>query len=142
MVSSERKGVVLLLAVLLAILFSFSCVRVRGPALMPPVEDVAFGEWVVLSREFSPSRSGVTEGKYRFSVSLGYLIGEEDRFLCKEDLRVLFDDEPIPFSFSKADQVLKAEVLSFFGPSLRHSLVVKPADNGRVPFPTLILALE
>ncbi len=138
----DRKGAVFFLAVFAAILFSFSCVRVRGPALMPPVEEGAFGEWVVLSKKYSPSRSGVSEGEYLLSFSLVYLTGDEVRSLSKGDLRVLFDDEPIPFSFSEADQNLKTEVLSFFGPTLRHSLVVKPADDGAVPFPTLTLALE
>lgn len=140
--SSASKGVVLLLTALLAVLAASSCVRVRSPGIMPPFEETAFGEWVLLSKEYSPSRSGQVQGSYRLAVTLQYLLSEKDRPLSGDDLRVLFDGESIPFTFSETDQILTAEVTSVFGVSLRHSLVVRPAGKSSASFPTLTIAFE
>jgi len=141
-VFSGRKGILFLSVVCAVLVMASSCIRVRGPGLVPPIEEGLTGEWVVLSREYSPSRPGYTEGRYRFTATLLYNTGAEDRSLSKTDLCVLFDDDPVPFSFDEADQILETDVLAFFGPGLRHSLVVRPSASPAISFPTLTLTLE
>lgn len=138
----DRKRIVFL-SVICAVLFAASsCIRVRGPGLVPPIEEGLTGEWVVLSKEFSPSRPGYTEGRFRFTLTLLYSTAGGDRSLSKTDLCVLFDDDPVPFSFDEADQILETDVLAFFGPGLRHSLVIRPSEDPGISFPTLTLTLE
>lgn len=139
---SDRKRILFLFVLCAVLVLASSCIRVRGPGLVPPIEEGVIGEWVVLSKEYSPSRPGNAQGRYQFTVSLLYSTGTEDRSLSKTDLRVLFDDDPVPFSFDEADQILETGVIAFFGPGLRHSLVVRPSASPGISFPTLTLTLE
>jgi len=140
--ASPFKTVILTLFILPTIILASSCVKVRGPGIMPFIEEDAFGEWIVLTENYSPARSGSDEGSYQWNITLQYLAGEGDHRITAPDIRVFFDGDQLPFTFNEADQILETGISAAFGSSLKHLLIIKPAEGCKFSFSSFNLAFD
>ena len=133
------RTIILILTICSTVLFAASCVKVRGPGIMPVVEENAFGEWIVLSEKYTPHDPGKDEGPCQWSIILQYRPGEGEPPITPADIRVFFDKDPILFTFDETDQILEAGGVANFGPAFEHLLTVEPVDDSGFTFPSLNL---
>ena len=134
--------VLIVVSILITALFTADCVKVRGPGIMPSIEDNIVNEWIVVGEEFHPPRTSAHEGMYQWKITLRYIPGEGSRRINGPDISATFDEDRIPFTFNEADQILETAVSALFGPSLTHLFVISPAEGSTVSFPTFILSID
>lgn len=141
MVLSPKK-VFLSFLILLPIIAAVSCMKIRGPGIMPVLEESAAGEWTLVKECTHPVGVDDVEQSLQWEIILQYVPGENDRRIASSDVSATFDGKPIPFTFEEEDQTLKAAVTTVFGPSLVHFFALDPAEESTLSFPSFELIVR
>jgi hypothetical protein len=136
------KKVFLTVLILLLTLAAASCMKIRGPGIMPVLEENVVGEWVVVRECTHPVGMDNVEKRLQWEIMLQYVPGEDDRRIASSDISITFDGKPIPFTFEEKDQTLKAAVTAVFSPSLVHFFILDPAEESTLSFPSLELVIR
>jgi hypothetical protein len=140
--ASSTKTAILTLSILFITVTAASCMKVRCPGIMPPIEDSATGEWTVAREKFSPDRTKDGEQESKFSIIIQYNPGEDGRRIEADDINVNFDGKTVPFTFEEQSQTLKAAVSAVFGPSMTHVFAITPSKDSVFQFPSFTLAID
>jgi hypothetical protein len=119
-----------------------SCMKIRGPGIMPVIDTGAGGEWVLIRESTDPARTGSGEQNLQWRIILQYVPGEDGRRITPTDISVTFDGNRIPFTFEEEDQILETAVTAVFGPSLVHFFVLDPAEESVRLFPSFELVIR
>ena len=138
---SGLQRYVTILAVMLLLAAPFSCVKVRGPGIIPPQDDTGIGEWLIHSMGY---RSVVTTsgGSTRqWSILTRFSPDEEGEGLTALEITVAVDGEPVPFTFEENEQLLESAVSPYLSPGI-HEFFLSPSENATHHFPTLRVRFE
>jgi hypothetical protein len=141
MVLRPKKAFLTFLILFLAIAVA-SCMKIRGPGIMPVLEESAAGEWTLVRECTHPVGKDDVEQRLQWEIILQYVPGEDERRIASSDVSVTFDGKPIPFTFEEKDQILKAAVTAVFGPSLVHFFALDPAEESTLSFPSFELVVR
>ena len=127
--------VVLLLAAPLA------CVKVRGPGIIPPVDENGFGEWLIQNMGYSSLITTSGESARNWSISTRFSPEKGGEELDALDITVTVDGEAVPFTFEEDEQLLESAVSSHLSQGI-HEFFINPSQNAVHPFPTLRVRFE
>ena len=140
--ASCTKTAILTVSVLITAVIAVSCMKVRSPGIMPPIEGNALGEWTVVGKVFSPDRTDGGEEESQLGIILKYTPGEDDRRIATSDIIATFDEKRIPFTFKEEEQVLEVAISAVFGPSIVHVFAVVPKESSTLSFPSFALIVD
>ena len=130
-----------LLAALLILMTPFSCVKVRGPGIIPPVDENGVGEWVVRYMGHRTITTTSGDSTRQWSILARFSPEEASRGLTALDITVALDGEPIPFTFEEDEQILESAVPSRLTSGV-HEFLISPSQGAVHPFPTLRVRFE
>jgi hypothetical protein len=136
------KNIFLTIFILLFTLTAVSCMKIRGPGIMPAIEESMGGEWVVVRESTKPARTDSGEQRLQWRITLQYVAGEGDRRVASDDIRLTFDGNPIPFTFKEEDQILETTVTTVFGPPVVHFFVLDTSEDSNMLFPSFELVIR
>lgn len=118
-----------------------SCVAVRGPGIMPPVNENGYNQWEVVSSGFMKVATNTDETRNHWQVIARFIPLPDSDGLNPQDMVATMDGVAVPFTFDEASQTFKSMTLTSPG-SGRHRLEITPSDNASHPFPTLTVYIE
>jgi hypothetical protein len=130
-----------ILAVLLFLAAPISCVKVRGPGIIPPVDDTGYGEWLVRSMAYRSVITTSGGSTRQWSILVRFSPDEGSEGLTALEITVAVDGDPVPFTFEEDDQLLESAVSSYLSPGV-HEFLLGPSENAAHPFPTLRVRFE
>lgn len=129
------------LCVFLAVLSTAACVKVRGPGIMPPVEDTGYLQWDVLSRGFLMVRTNSGEKQWQWHIIARFWAESDDRRLKPLDISATVDGAPVPFTFEERGQIFESATSPDLSPGT-HRFELVPSESSSQPFPTLTVDFE
>lgn len=139
--ASGHLRFVALFTVLLLLAAPISCVKVRGPGIMPPVEESGSGEWHIRSMEYQTISTMSGETARQWSIIARYTPDEGGEGISALDIIATVDGEPVPFTFEEDVQLLESAVSSVLTPGI-HEFSLGPSDSAARPFSTLRVWFE
>jgi hypothetical protein len=140
-VASGHLRFVAILTILLLIAAPISCVKVRGPGIMPPVEESGSGEWLIQSMGYQAISTRTGEIARQWSIIARYNPDEGKEGITALEITAAVDNEPVPFTFEEDAQLLESAVSPFLSPGV-HEFFLGPSDSTARPFPTLRVRFE
>lgn len=138
----RRTRHILVVGLILLIAAPLSCVKVRGPGIMPPVKDEeARWGWKVL--RMGGHRVPPSEGQdvWRWRIRVRFTPEEPEAGLLPLDLAAAIDGAPVPFTFEPDDQLFTLETSPFTGPG-EHLFELTPSRQSTRSFPALTVHFE
>jgi hypothetical protein len=139
--ASGHQRFIALLTLLLLVAAPISCVKVRGPGIMPPVEESGSGEWLIRSMGYQTILTRSGEEARQWSIIALYNPDEGREGITALEITATVDGEPVPFTFEKDVQLLESAVSPFLTPGV-HEFFLGPSDNAARPFSTLRVRFE
>ncbi|MDF1535621.1 MAG: hypothetical protein P1S46_03850 [bacterium] len=118
-----------------------SCVKVRGPGIMPPVDESGFGEWFVRSMGYRSITTMSGEPSRQWSIIARFSPDDGGEGITALDITAAVDGEPVPFTFEEDIQLLESEVSSTLNTGV-HEFSLVPSENAVHSFPTLRVRFE
>jgi len=118
-----------------------SCVKVRGPGIMPPVKDNAQSEWKVLDTGFIMVRTNSGQIQWQWQIIARFMSEQADSGLKPLDISAAVDGVQVPFTFEAEDQVFESVTSSTLSPG-SHKFELTPSESASQPFPTLMVDFE
>ena len=118
-----------------------ACVKVRGPGIMPPVEDSGYRQWEVLSAGFLMVRTNSGEKQWQWHIIARFSPEDGGRPLRPLDMSAAVDGFPVPFTFEEQGQIFESATSPGLSPGT-HRFELAPTGNSPQPFPTLTVDLE
>ncbi len=139
--ASGHQRFVVLLTLLLLVAAPIACVKVRGPGIMPPLEESGSGEWLIRSMGHQAILTRSGEAARQWSIIARYHPDEGGEGISALEITATVDGEPVPFTFEEDVQLLESAVSTVLTPGV-HEFFLGPSDNVTRPFPTLRVRFE
>ncbi len=127
---------VLLLTVVLV-----SCVKVRGPGIMPPIKDTGYSQWKVLNTGFLMVRTNSGQTQWQWQIIARFIPEQTGDGLNPLDILAAVDGVPVPFTFEKEGQIFES-MTSLTLSSGAHKFQLTPSEHSSQLFPTLMVDFE
>jgi len=140
MAARHPRAIFILFSVLLAAAL-VSCVKVRGPGIMPPVNDNGYSQWNVINTGFLMVRTNSGQTKWQWQVIARFIPEQGGIGLKPLDISATVDSLPVPFTFEEEGQVFESVTTSGLSPGI-HRFELAPAENPSQVFPTLTIEFE
>lgn len=130
-----------LLAALSLLVTPFSCIKIRGPGIIPPVDENGVGEWVVRYMGHRTITTTSGDSTRQWFIRARFSPEEAGKGLTALDITVAVDGKPVPFTFEEDEQLLESAVPSHLTSGV-HEFVINPSQGAVRPFPTLRVRFE
>lgn len=118
-----------------------SCVKLRGPGIMPPVNEDGYNQWEVVSSGFMKVATYTDGNRSHWQVIARFIPASDIDGLNSQDLVAAMDGVAVPFTFDEASQIFKS-ITAISSGTGRHRLEITPSDNASYPFPSLTVYIE
>jgi len=135
----SRRIFILCVLVLTAALVS--CVKVRGPGIMPPVNENNYSQWKVLNTGFQMVRTNSGEIQWQWQIIARFIPEQADKGLKPLDISAAVDGVQVPFTFEEDGQIFEYVTPFALSPGM-HSFELTPLEDSSQSFPTLMVDFE
>jgi hypothetical protein len=134
---------IFILCILLLTAALVSCVKLRGPGIMPPIKDSdsAYSQWKVLNTGFLMVRTNSGQIQWQWQIIARFIPEGGSSGLKPLDIHAAVDGVQVPFTFEEEGQIFEC-VTSFTLSPGSHKFELKPSEDSSQPFPTLMVDFE
>ncbi len=135
----RHSRLIFIFCVLLLTAVLVSCVKVRGPGIMPPVKDDDYSQWKVLNTGFLMVRTN--SGETQWQIIARFKPEQTGHSLKPLDIIAAVDGMQVPFTFEEEGQIFESMTSFYLSPGA-HKFVLNPSENSSQSFPTLMVDFE
>jgi len=137
----RRSRLIFILSTLLVSIALLSCVKVRGPGIMPPVRDDGYGQWEVLSSGFDMVRADSGQAQWKWQIIARFIPEEGSGGIGPLDLTAQVDGVQVPFTFEEKGQLFESVTTHALAPG-SHWFELAPSDDSSLHFPILTVDFQ
>jgi len=139
--AAGHPRIVFILCALLLIAVLGSCAEMRGPGIVPHLEDSGLSEWNVLNTGFLMVRTNSDKNKWKWQIIARYIPEALGQGLKPLDITAAIDGVQVPFTFEEDSQIFECMNSFHLNPG-KHTFELIPSENSSRPFPTLMVEFE
>lgn len=138
--AAHRSRTIIICALLLTAAM-VSCVKVRGPGIMPPLNESGYSQWQILNTGFLMVRTNSGQNQWQWQIIARFIPDQSGMGLKPLDIIALVDGVAVPFTFEEEGQIFESVTISTLSPG-NHRFELTPSESPSQPFPSLAVDFE